>query len=459
MNRNNVKRIRLTLTRFFTTVTGLLCTILLMGSPLAYAGEQASVVSIFPQVDDVSSELPPVPGRLSLFGWQGSPGTEYTVTFSVLREPAVVVAVGARIQSTTFDSNESTLTVEVTYEGATILTDDSVPVPEGSFLLAIDPGVEAAVSARAAKTLAAKSARPCYGPASDTSKAQDRTDDFGDEGGLLDPPVANDTDLSVGFPREAAGSYASTNSFFWCLIPPSAGGIDPGFKVLGPKGKTDAAELFLSDSFVTYLAGTSGLFLSTRSFALFSERTQVSIDVADRDTGISADASLLFQEGNTSIGDDPVDGDALGFAVGDSGDPVRTRSTPATLPAVSDLIERSFEFGKRESLSLAPSDITPSGSSLDLFGFVGDEDLIGATVEVVRVQNLRCNEVQSAAIAGVVIARDTVGSNGSFNVKIPTSTAFPTNNSKAQLISRINGEQVQLSRQITLTNQSRNARR
>jgi hypothetical protein len=459
MNRSNLKPILFSFGRTLRVLPCLLVLSLASTSTPAFAGDQASVVSIVPDVEDKSSELPPVPGRLSLFGWNGSPGTEYTVTFSVTQEPAAVVAVGARIQSTTFDPTESTLTVELTYDGAVILTDDTVPVPESSFLIAIDPGVDAKASARASKTLAAESTRPCYGPAADTSKAQDRSDDFGDEGGLLDPPVANDTDTTIGFPREAAGSYASTNSFFWCLIPPSSGGVDPGFKVLGPKGKTDTAELFLSDSFVGYLAATSGNTLSARSFGLFSEGTQVSIDVSDRDTGISADASLLFQEGVTSIGDDPLNTSAAGLAFGDIGDPIRKRAAPPTLPAVADLIERSFEFGKREALSLAPSDITPSGSSLDLFGFVGDEDLIGATIEIVRVQDLKCNEVQAAAVSGVVIARDTVRGNGSFNVKIPTSTAFPTNNSKAQLISRINGEQVQLSRQITLTNQSRNARR
>ena len=459
MKRSTLKPILFHLGRTLGSLAWIVALSLAATSAPAFAGDQASVVSISPDVEDVSSELPPVPGRLSLFGWKGSPGTQYTVTFSVNQNPAAVVAVGARIQSTTFDPNESTLTVQLTYDGAVILTDDTVPVPENSFLFAIDPGIDAKASARAAKTLAAKSTRPCYGPAADTSKAQDRSDDFGDEGGLLDPPAANDTDTTIGFPREAAGSYASTNSFFWCLIPPSSGGLDPGFKVLGPKGKTDAAELFLSDSFVSYLAATSGNTLSARSFALFSEGTQVSIDVSDRNMGISADASLLFQEGVTSIGDDPLDTSTAGLAFGDRGDPIRKRATPPTLPAVADLIERSFEFGKRESLSLAPSDITPSGSSLDLFGFVGDEDLIGATIEIVRVQDLKCNEVQTAAVSGVVIARDTVAGNGSFNVKIPTSTAFPTNNSKAQLISRINGEQVQLSRQITLTNQSRNARR
>lgn len=426
--------------------------VLLMTAPLflfqqnCFALGDAAVLGISPSTTDVSAELPPVPARLSLFGWQGTPNTTYTVTFSTASEPALVVGVGATVESTSFDGTLQLLTVVVRYAGASIITPSTVILPESSFLIALDPGISN--SSTAIKGAANTSSRSCYGPAAEPTKSDDTSGDFGDENGLLDPPTPSTADLTIGFPSSAPGSYLSTNSFLWCIIPSDSTSFNPGVKVVGTAGKIDQVKLFLSNKLIDSNKPGSTSTSIVKTLALFSESFQVSTNIRDLGNGLATDASLLFETGNSSVGQDPGSSN-----LGDPGDSMNPQNK-----ARGD-VTRSFEFGVREIVSLAPTDVSPAGSALGLFGFVADETLFGEVIELVRIQNIKCPTTQATGSNGVVIGRDTISSTGGFNLKIPTSAAFPNNNKTSNLVTRIVGNQSQQSRQISLTNQTRNSRR
>jgi hypothetical protein len=411
-----------------------------------YALGDAAVLGISPSATDVSAELPPVPARLSLFGWQGTPNTTYTVTFSTSSEPALVVGVGATIESSSFDGTLQLLTVTARYSGAGIIAPSSLVLPENAFLIALDPGISSPPNT--VKSSAATSSRPCYGPASQPSTSDDTSGDFGDDNGLLDPPTPSTADLTIGFPSSAPGSYLSTNSFLWCVIPSDSSLFNPGVKVIGGAGKVDQVKLFLSNNLINANQPGSTSSSLVRTLALFSEGFQVSTNIRDTGNGLATDASLLFEQGNSSVGQDQGSSN-----LGDQGDSVN-RPTKAR----GD-VTRSFEVGIREIVSLAPTDVSPSASSLGLFGFVADETLFGEVIELVRIQNIKCPSTQSTGTKGVVIGRDTISPTGGFNLKIPTSAAFPNNNKTSNLVTRIVGNQSQQSRQISLTNQTRNSRK
>ncbi len=436
----------LSLLNFLLGSTTLFLLFFLVSQQRCHALGDATVLDISPAATDISAELPPVPARLSLFGWEGTPNTTYTVRFSTASEPALVVGVGATVEETSYNGTLQILSVTVRYSGVGIISPSTVILPEKSFLIALDPGI--IPSSNQVQSSAATSSRPCYGPAAEPQTSDDTSGDFGDDKGLLDPPTPSTADLTIGFPSSAPGSHLSTNSFLWCVIPTDSSSFNPGVKVIGGAGKVDQVKLFLSNNLIGSNSPGNTASSLLRTLAIFSEGFQVSTRFLDTGSGLATSASLLFESGTASVGDD-----SGSTNLGDQGD-----STNRPNRARGD-VTRSFEIGRRENVSLAPTDRSPTGNALGFFGFVGDEALFGEVIELVRIQKNRCPATQSTGTQGVVIGRDTISQTGGFNLKIPTSAAFPNNNKTSNLVTRIVGNQAQQSRQVSLTNQTRNSRK
>lgn len=433
------------------------------------ATAQVSIESISPNAADVTEEVPVLGGRLSAFAWQAVAGTSYVVRISVAAEPALVVGVGAVIDSTSFDSGSKILQVDLTYEGKSILTDDAVVLPENTFMLALDPGINEG-SAQGTLTIQsnrvevrANDSRKCYGPGSDPKKFIGSNNDFGDDDGLFDPKTPDADDETLGLPNSAPGSFLSTNSFYWCVIPASTNGADVGFKAQAKSRSRDSVSFFLSPALLDKLSGNVGKDLSAANLALFSGGVQASVNVFEEGAGTIGFADLLFIDGEISLQSDSFSTNALTTA----------RKFPALKAeaAGTNLVTRSFSFGVREAISFAPETLKPSSRNLDFFGFVGEPEFIGGLVEILRIQNRRCDPAEPSSLTqkltvgtkainqGVVVARGIVQPNGAYQVKVPTSVLFPGNSNKSNLVANIVGNQVQQSRQISLTNRSRDNRR
>lgn len=409
------------------------------------AAAQTLVSTITPPANDISAEIPPLPGRLSAFGWQGVDGTDYEITFKTSAAPALVVGVGAQVLSTVFDSSKGELTVSVAYDGLAILVDTVVPLPEKSFLIVIDPGISSN----------GLSASGCYGPGNNPDQFKDDRGDFGDDDGLVDPSPPEDDDGTVGISSSQPGSFFSTRSFYWCVVPPTAAQPSVGFRVSAAPSTQDALSFTISSSLVDFIAGTAGLTGSTSNqFAVGSAGAQVSVNVFDTDEeGISFSGNPRFVAGETTV-DIPF-------------------TNAMTSPAAKILVTRDVTLIKREAVSFAPETIKPTKADFSVSGFVADPNAVGEPIEIVRYQNRKCtsesknvfgSQVSSAevgvnAVGGVVIGRDVVKANGSYTAKIPTSSAFPNNKMKATLGSRIISGAVQESRQINLNRNIRDNRR
>jgi hypothetical protein len=450
---------RLTQRRFrlFTVLTswGIALAAAIWVLPTAQAEFQASVDTIIPSAEDVSGVLPPLPKRLAPYAWQGTPGTDYTITFSVSQEPAVVIGVGAEIRETSFSSSEALLTVRVSYNGSAILTDDSLEFPSQTFMIILDPGISSntvRVSQPGKLPLATDDTRECYGPGRAPSNSTNTNGDFGDDDGLADPPQPRPEDTTVGLPADAPGSWISTNSFYWCYIPPSSGDFDLGFKSRGPSGATDKVQFYLSDRYKSFLTSRSTETLNARELALFSNDLQTSIAVQDVSNGLLISAELDYIEGSTNL--------TSSTSIAITNALMRRKSSPprALAATIESLISRSFSLGLREEISIAPDTIKPSGSPIGFFGFVSDPELTGALVQIIRLQKRQCISTQASSATGVVIARTTVSASGSYRTRVPNSTVFAGGTRRSTVAARITRGSVQQSREVTLSNRSRNNR-
>lgn len=405
-----------------------------------------TLFGIVPAANDISAEIPPMPGRIAAFAWQGVPKSNYVVTLNVDAEPALVVAVGAHINSTTFDGTAKTLTVDLTYDGLSILTDGAIELPENSFIVAVDPGIQAS---------GLGTVTGCYGPGRDPSVYKDDRSDFGDDDGLTDPAPPSTVDTDLGLSSTTPGTTFSTRTFYWCVVPPTAAIPSVGFRVSAYPGTQDSTNFDVSSGVTQLLATAAGKPTNVaRQFAVFSGGAQVSVQVQDSaEGGVSFAGTPRFIDGEITVDDVPFS------------------DTPPS--NTKNLTTRDIVLGSREAISFAPDSTKPKTPDLDLSGFIADPLAVGEPVEILRFENRRCTseensvfgsevgaaEIGAAAIGGVVIGRDIVKPDGSYSAKVPTSAVFPNNKTNANLGSRIVTDKVQESRQINLNRQIRDNRR
>lgn len=411
--------------------------------PLASA-QNATVLDISPAAVDVSEQTPPAPSRIALFGWQGTPGTTYSVRFSVVQEPALIVAVGAEVLATAYDSSAKVSTVVVSYTGEKILVDDVVSVPESSFLIALDPGVDANVLPNGSGI-----SKECYGPGANPGLYKDDSGDFGDDDGLNDPSEPSNSEQLVGFPAQFPGSFASTNTFYWCVVPPSGAIQGAGLGILAEKGANARLGLTLSDAMIGFMGGRLSRTLTVENLAIFSEDLQVGVDVKDVAQGASIDLLVPVEDGSTKIA-------PRSAALVSS----RVRRSLKTARATADtsLNRRTIHIGVQEALTLSPDNLKVVGKNVLFSGFVDDLSLVGEFVEIIRIGGKsKCN-VEISAVSGTVIARGKIQPDGSYNVKIPSSAVFNQNNKNSKLVARIPGETARSSREVSLSNRNRNLR-
>ena len=406
----------------------------------AQCDDQITVQSISPAAEDITDEVPNLGGRITAFAWIGDEATSYTVKISIDTEPALVVGVGAVITNTSFDAQSKILTVQAEYNGDRITADDAVLLSENTFIIALDSGVPSG-GERVSVT-----SSECYGPGSNPKIFREtQNDDFGEDDGLVDRPSSgnkNEPDQNLGFPQQARGTFASTNSFYWCAVPPIQGGIDVGLKVLAFKNSVDHSEFYLSSNYIDYLNQKAVKKISPSTLAIFTQGVQVSPFVTQRSGGALAEVELEFVEGSTSI--------------------TGSDESPPLTPSSTELVSRTFTLNPQETVSIIPETTEPTSFEITFSGFVADPDSIGRIIEVVRFDRASpplANFHTSFASSGVVVARDIVASNGSYSSKVPSSAIFPNNASRSDIASRVIGKEVQSSRQISLTNRTRDNRR
>lgn len=418
----------------------------------AHADFAPAVATIAPAATEITDQLPPVPARMRLFGWSGSAGSTYTVTFSgISSEPALVVAVGATLTGTSFDSGTDELTVTLDYDGETILANSDVDIPTGSFLLFLDPGVDPATL-----TGAQPSAERCYGPGADPSVYANDGSDFGDDDGLNDPSESNPDDTTVGYPTTAAGSYASTNTFFWCAVPPRNGLLTTGIRLSAASGATGRLQIHASSGLLTFLSDLIGDTVTAANAALFSDLVQGAINFSNDTDGTSISISAPIEDNSAVINT------ATSLLVATKKKRLKGKAhVLATATASSSLAKRSFTIGKRERLSLAPTTSAPTAAvqTVGVFGFVDDPTLEDTPVYVIRLGgSTRCS-IAVNTIFGTVIGRGIINSAGKWGATLPKTAIFRNNAKKSKLVSVVAGDATRQSREVTLTNKSRNNRR
>lgn len=452
----------------------------------AEADFQASLTSIVPDTTAITDDLPPVPLRQSIFGWQGAVGQSYVITFQATSEPSLVMGVGCRVISTSYDAMNTSLQVVVEYQGEQILVDDAIELPSQTFLVILDPGVDSTQLASFSSEPSAKgpgakesaTSTGCYGPGADPSLYRDESGDFGDDNGLNDPADGTEdtSATTVGLPFEAAGSFGSTNTFYWCVIPTQAGVNRVGFGLVGAKSSLARLDFFLSAGLLSFLSGREGKSVTAANLAIFSGTQQVSIDVDAEDDGARATLRAKLERGLTTVDTSDTAAQSVRAV---TRLPAKARHVPAsrrraaarrglslsvsaddTTSQSDDLVRRSILFGVREPVSVSPQNNQVTTKAVSFFGFVDDPTLAGRIIEIVKTDEAptRCT-VGSSAVTGKIIASAPIASDGSWNVKIPTTAVFSNNKKKATVVAQVQGDATRQSREISLSNANRNNRR
>lgn len=417
----------------------------------AHAQLIPAVLDISPTANNVSEEIPPAPARVSLFGWQGVTGTRYDIRFEIEDEPSLIVGVGAQVLTSSFDTATNILSVAVLYSGEKILADDAIELPENTFLIALDPGVSASVLPLKAKSKvhsrATQLSQPCYGPGAKPGLYRDTSGDFGEDDGLNDPEETSNDEQLVGLPTTAAGTFASTNVFYWCVVPPRGSTQGVGLRLKGAKNETARVSMTLSPSLLSFMGSRLGRTVASTNLAIFSDELQVAVDVDNSSDGATASLTLPLDSKSTKV---TVTGTA------DAG------TAPAEVDAnASDLEQRTISLGVKEPLSLAPDSLQVIGKKVLFSGFVDDPALVGLFVEILRIGSAgKCTIKISdgGTVRGTVIARGKIQADGSFNVQIPASAVFNQNKKNSRIVAQIPGESARASREVSLTNRNRNLR-
>lgn len=401
-----------------------------------------NILSISPPTNDVSEQAPPAPARVSLFAWQGNVGTEYTINFASADEPSLVVGVGAEILTTSFDANADILTVVVKYNGDKILSDENVILPDGIFMIALDPGVDASLLPSATD-----SKQGCYGPGANPKLYEDSSSDFGEDDGLNEPEPPAET-TTIGLPYQAAGTFASTNAFYWCIVAPKGTSQGVGMRLMGKQNATAKLSLSLSPGLLSFMGERISRSAVASNLGIFSNDLQVGTAVFETTDGVEISLSLPLNTESTKINITP----------NISSRASRKARLIAAATEAKTLEQRTISIGFKEPLTLTPESLTVVGNKVIFSGFVDDLSLAGKTIEILRLGgNQKCG-VNISALKGTVIARGVIKSDGSYSVQIPASAVFNNNSKNSKLVARIPGDSVRTSREVSLSNRNRNLR-
>lgn len=425
----------------------------------AFAQLDSSLVSISPSATEVSEHIPPLPLRITAYGFQGVSSTTYTARFQVTPEPALVVAVGAEITSMSYDSGQSFLDVTVSYSGETVLTGPSFELPSSSFFLFLDEGADPTVQVHRTAASGNKSDARCYGPGADLDRFDEEDGDFGDDDGLADPSPPASEDEGAGFPETARGSYASTNTFLWCSVRPDG---EVKFEIAAPQDKVGRYTLFLPDSFLASVRSENVSTIQASRLAVFTLGNQISIDLSDVGSGVLAEATVPFEDGRVRVDDTSVTAVATAFE--------RRAALRAAATAATSIGRKQLSITARLPLSISPDDAVQkrADTSVEIFGFVDDPALVGELVDIIRIDVNGCVDLETSvaaaggigirAFTGTVISRTPVQSDASYQATLPSSSVFTNNSKKSEVTAKISGDVTRESRQVSLSKKSRGNR-
>ena len=416
-----------------------------------------SVVDVSPAANDVSEQAPAAPARMSLFAWQGTAGSQYSIRFSIDKQPSLVVGVGADVKNTSFDSSSKILTVVLSYNGDKILADENISLPDNSFLVVLDPGIDGTLLPFTTKeikrnpSISGETVRNCYGPGAHPELYADESGDFGDDDGLNDPESPSEEVSTVGLPQEAAGTFASTNVFYWCVVPPQGSSQSAGLRLLADKDSRAKLQFNLSQSLIDYMGLRLNRTINSSNLAIFSDDFQVGVDVSNTGSGAAISVSLPVNSNSTVINPS-------------------TAALVARATTSSSLDKRTITVGVKEPLTLAPNTLQVVNNKVIFTGFIDDLSLVGQFVEILRIDPKgKCGIDLSAirsrqgigsratTVKGTIIARSPVQSDGSYSVKVPASAIF-NGNSKTKVVARIPGDSTKTSREVSLSNRNRDLR-
>jgi len=354
------------------------------------------------------------------FYFQGKLGTRYTAVFSADADPSTVIGVGANIDSTSFDANTKRLTVSFVFDRQ-VIGEEGKPVPDTEFQIIIDPGVSRDLTPKprpndgfsppARKSAASTSSTSeCYGPANKAPRAPDE----------------------MGPPLQAAGTFMSTNIASWCEIPPTAENPFFGFRFIAPSGTSGYVKKKISPGLLALLSTLAGRALDATSLAVFNTGFEASKSVVSTpDGGVLITLTFDFLATATQLKD----------AASSSARSVGSRATSS--------VSKTILTAEEEPLSLSPTDSKVTTTKTSLYGFVGDPSLVAG--KSVSIQRKSGSEV-------VTIARAVISSDGRYTKSVNSSAVF-ANQSKATLLANLIGSTVRKSREVTLQNKTRDARR
>lgn len=252
-------------------------------------------------------EVPPPPGKEPPIGnsdhlfIKGSVGQTYDVVLTVSEQPAVVMALGGRINSMSFDSGTSRLSLQVKQLGL-------IDKPPG------DPGDDVFA-------LVVTEGKP------------------------------NDSDAE-GPPVAANGTFFSYNGTPKSLeiIPPPPGTPAFGLKLSGPKGTYGLFQMFLPATLLDFLGAEAGEDLEPEDFGVFikenGRENQVSNTVSNVSGGLLVELGVEFDGSSTKV-DESYDPDS--FGQGSSAKPVTKFLTVRPQPSLS-IAPKSFVVGNKVKL-------------------------------------------------------------------------------------------------------------
>lgn len=206
--------------------------------------------TISPEATDLSEMFQQgAPDDVTINGWLTTPGTEYTATYSVDEQPAVVVNPGGQIEvgGIAYDADAGTLAVTFTATG--IVSD---------FQLGSDVSIIGLVAA---------------------------TESLSEDG----PPA------------EMRGAFMSTNVQEWELIPPSPENPAFGFVLTGPAGEEGFFRMLIPDAVVDLLSEFSGVELQANDLAVVMDDQIATLSISDVEGGYLVDINVTFEADNTQV--------------------------------------------------------------------------------------------------------------------------------------------------------------
>lgn len=394
----------------------------------AIAQYRVTLTSITPAVTDISSQFTDRSPRSVFFFLRGEIGTTYNAVFSVTDQPSVTVGVGIDISALSYDPGAKTISMTFTFVRPFVAKPGSRPFPRNSFLITFDPGKAQPFGSSASGSAAAGQGAEvdCYGPGNTKDRATQGSSTAAAE---------------QGPPREARGTYMSTDILSWCVAPPKPGVGTFGFKLSGPKGTEGFFKMYVPPPLVQLLAQQQGRGSFTPDdLAIFNGSSEASVDVTPAGGGgVLINIKTTFDSNSTIV-------------TPRSGSLQRNRvSVPHTAQASTEQVTKFLKLGEREPLSLAPNKFKLTGSSVTLYGFVTDKDqLAGQTVKLFDVTSSKL--VRTKATTLKLVASSTISSSGSYSVTVKkTKISSLKKKKKSTLQAKVTSSSVRSSRTITVT--------